>query len=60
MRDRKTGRPQDSDLPQPLLDAEAKEHDRQEQRGYDDEEAEIGEILAEVGRATARRPGQVA
>ena len=48
---RVSGRPQDADLPQPLLDAEPEEQHHQQQRRDDDEEAEVGEVLAEVGRA---------
>ena len=45
------GGAQDADLPQPLLDAELEEQHDEQQRGDDDEEAEVGEVLAEVGRA---------
>ena len=50
-RDREARGAQDADLPQPLLDAEAEEQDRQQQRGDDDEEAEVGEVQTEVGGA---------
>ena len=51
VRDREAGGAQDADLPQALLDAEAEEQDGQQQRRHDEEEAEVGEVLAEVGRA---------
>ena len=50
MRDREAGGAQDADLPQPLLDAKAEEQDGQQQGRHDEEEAEVGEVLAEVGR----------
>ena len=49
----KPRRPQDPDLPQPLLDAQPEEQHRQQQRRHDEEEAEVGEVLAEVRRARA-------
>ena len=51
VRDREAGGAQDADLPQPLLDAKPEEQDGQQQRGHHEEEAEVGEVLAEVGRA---------
>ncbi len=48
---RVAGRAQYADLPQPLLDAEPEEQHDEQQRRHDDEETEIGEVLAEVRRA---------
>ena len=42
------------DFLQPLLDAKLEEQPRQQQRRDDKEGAEIGEVLAEVGRAARR------
>ncbi len=46
---------QQSDFLQPLLDAELEEQPRQQQRRDDEESTEIGEVLAEIGRAARRR-----
>ena len=54
VRNREAGSPEDADLPQPLLDPEAKEQHGEQQRRYDNEETEIREVLAEVGRAVRR------
>src|SRR5262245_37889473 len=47
---RKTHRPQSSNLPQPLLDSETEEQACKNQRRDDQEEAEIGEVFAEISR----------
>ena len=44
-----------SDFLQPLLDAQLEEQPRQQQRRDDKEGTEIGEVLAEIGRAARRR-----
>ena len=45
---------QDADLAQPLLDAQPEEEHGEHQRRDHQEEAEVGEVLAEVGRALRR------
>ena len=51
LRDREAGRAQHADLPQSLFDAKTEEEHREQQRRNDDEEAEVGEVLTEVGSA---------
>ena len=48
---------QQPQLAQPLLDAEAEEEPREQQRRHHQEEAEVDEVLAEVGRAARRGEG---
>ena len=43
------------DLLQALLDAQFEEECGQQHRGKDQERAEVGEVLAEIGRALRRR-----
>ena len=42
---------QQPNFARPLFDAQLEEQRRQEQRGHDEEEAEIDEVLAEICRA---------
>ncbi len=44
-------RPQQSNLARALLHAELEEQDDQQQRGHDQEEAEVDEVLSEIGGA---------
>jgi hypothetical protein len=48
-------RPQQPDFPRALFDAELEEHPCEEQRRDHQEEAEVSEVLAEVGGAARRR-----
>ena len=48
------GRTEDPDLFQALLDTQLEEQHRQHQCRDDEEETEVGEILAEVGRPPCR------
>ena len=48
-------RAQQTHLARALLDAELEEQRGQQQRGHDEEEAEVDEVLAEVRRAAGRR-----
>ena len=50
-----SGSTEDADLPEPLLDAEPKEEQRQEQRRGHEKETEVGKVLAEVGGSLGRR-----
>ncbi len=50
-RHRVARRAEDADLTQALLDSQLEEEHRQHQRRDHQEEAEVGEVLAEVGRA---------
>ena len=54
----KSGRPQQAQLAQALLDAEAEEQAGQQQRRHDEEEAEVDEVQPEVGGAGRRLHGQ--
>ncbi len=47
---REAGRPEDAHLPQTLLDSKLEEQNDEEKRRNDKEEAEVGEVLAEVRR----------
>ena len=47
---REAGRPEDADLPQTLLDSKLEEQNDEQQRRDDKEEAEVGEVLAEIRR----------
>ena len=51
---------QGADLAQALLDPEAEEEARQQQGRHHQEEAEVGEVLAEVGHPGRRLEGEVA
>ena len=51
---READRPQQADFARALLDAEPEEERRQQQRRGHEKEAEVGEVLAEVGRAAGR------
>ena len=51
---READRPEQADLAPPLFDAQLEEERGEEHRRDDQEEAEVGEVLAEVGGAARR------
>ena len=54
LRDREADRAEGADFPQALLDAEPEEQGAEQQRRGDQKEAEVREVLAEVGRSLRR------